>query len=99
MQHTPQFRPALVIVVLSLVSHGQYRDGRFVLDLEQRDVAGTTERDDQLPQEWIGVIRLATGKRHVRQQRIALLDCDAGTQGRREVLLGRTVPDPPVWLS
>lgn len=48
-----------MVVVFALVTHGEDGDGGGIGDLEQGDVAGFTEGNDQFAQKGIGVVRLA----------------------------------------
>jgi len=75
---TPSSAPARqpsVVVIFALVSHRQHGDGLAVFDLEQRHVAGAAERNQQLAQERIGLIRLAAGEGRLPQQVGATQDC------------------------
>src|SRR3990167_284944 len=72
----PQGRhSASMVVVFELVAQGQNGDVRVVLDLEQRDVAGSSERNDQFAQER-ALSGLAARERRRLQRR------DAGPQSR-----------------
>ena len=65
---------ALVVIVLALVAHGEYRDRIAAVDLEERDVAGRAERDHEFPEQRIGAQRLAAGEGGEREQAGSFLD-------------------------
>jgi len=56
-----------VVIVFALVPYGENRDGLVIVDLEQRHVSGSTERNDQFAQERVARRGLAAAERRKLQ--------------------------------
>lgn len=82
-----------VVVLFPLVTHGEDSDAVAVLDLEQRDVAGGAERNNEFAQERVAVAAqgLAAGKRKHFEQLDCLGDRRARRFGRGDVLFEQEV--------
>jgi len=84
------------VVALALVADGENGDEMAVLDLEQHDVAGRAEGNDELPEKW--TLRTAGGlsarEREPRQQRQSRLDRIDRFLGAIEIVLEKETVEP-----
>lgn len=73
-----------MVVVFKLVAHGQHRDVGVVLDLEQRQIARSSKRNDQFPKER-ALAGLAAGEGRRLQRCDARPQCRDGLRRKNQV--------------
>src|SRR5712692_6408996 len=85
-----------VVVALALVAYAKDGDGVPPTDLEQDDIAGAAEGNDQFTKEWAmpPVSGLSTGERKLLQHDHCLFDCIERLASRGEVPLQQEVVEP-----